>query len=134
MQRHTLTGALLASGIMALTIGCAQRPPTTTVEGPSGSGNMYMPERDASAAAATPAPAKPKQPKWMATDFNSINGNLTPELRSTAQRPVDTRRAIGYMSNANFRMFWDDLGRAFYTDHPSTLSPYPIVLSSGTPR
>ena len=70
----------------------------------------------------------------MATDFKSINGNLTPELMSTAQRPQDVDRALAYTNNANVRMFWDDMGRAFYTDHPSMLSPYPIVNASGTPH
>ena len=34
---------------------------------------------------------------------------------------------------ASYRVF-DDLGRAFYTDHPSRLSPYPVTYTSGNPR
>lgn len=55
-----------------------------------------------------------------------IRANLTPELDTLAQRPVDIENALTIMSDENLRMFNNDLGRVFYTDRPSRLSPYPI--------
>jgi hypothetical protein len=51
--------------------------------------------------------------------FNTVKGNLTPELQTLDE------------SNQDFRMFWSDLGRAFYTDRPSYLSPMPVVATGG---
>lgn len=66
--------------------------------------------------------------------FDAIRGNLTPELRAMTDRLVDEQRNMAVAHNQNDRMFYDDLGRAFYTDHPSRLSPYPITYTSGNPR
>ena len=66
--------------------------------------------------------------------FAEAADDPTPELISTRQRPVDVDRQLAYMKNVNNRSFWDDLSRAFYTDHPSRLSPYPIMSTSGEPR
>ena len=49
-------------------------------------------------------------------------------------RLVDEQRNMAVAFNQNDRMFYDDLGRAFYTDHPTRLSPYPITYTSGNPR
>ncbi len=64
----------------------------------------------------------------------AIYGNLTPELAGLAERPIDVDRNLSVTNNQNWRMFSDDWGRVFYTDHPSRLSPMPIVQTSGNPR
>ena len=66
--------------------------------------------------------------------FDAIRGDLTPELRAMTGRFVDEQRNMAVAFNQNGRMFYDDLGRAFYTDHPTRLSPYPITYTSGHPR
>ena len=66
--------------------------------------------------------------------YSAIAGNLSPELRGSTERPVDTNRNISATSDMNARLFWDDLGRTFYTDQPSRLSPLPITGTSGVPR
>lgn len=66
--------------------------------------------------------------------FGAIRGNLTPELQGLTDRPVDNQRNVAVTNNQNWRMMSDDLGRVFYTDHPSRLSPYPITYTSGNPR
>ncbi len=66
--------------------------------------------------------------------FNALRGDLSPELRGMTDRPVDDQRNMAVAHNQNKRMFYDDLGRAWYTDHPSRLSPYPVTYTSGNPR
>ena len=58
----------------------------------------------------------------------------TPELKAIKDRPVDASVNYAYMRNTNLRAFWDDVARSWYIDHPSRLSPYPIVYTSGNPR
>lgn len=65
---------------------------------------------------------------------NAILGNLTPELQGLNERPVDIRSHMAVTGNVELREMWGDLGRAIYIDHPSRLSPYPIVYTSGQPR
>ncbi len=65
---------------------------------------------------------------------NSILSNLTPELMGLDERPVDIKSHMAVTGNVDLRLFWGDLGRATYIDHPSRLSPYPIVYTSGQPR
>ncbi len=66
-------------------------------------------------------------------DFSAIKGNLTPELVGVSERDVDIQRNMAVVSNQNLRMFWSDLGRAFFFEGPSSLSPYDIVATSGQP-
>ena len=66
--------------------------------------------------------------------YNAITWNLTPELHGMSERGVDANRHLATTNNANVRMFFDDVGRTFYTDHPSRLSPMPVVYTSGNPR
>ena len=68
-----------------------------------------------------------------ATSPNSILANLTPELQGVQERPDDVARNLAITNNANLRMLSNDIGRAFYTNHASRLSPYPIVSFSGNP-
>lgn len=61
--------------------------------------------------------------------------DLSPELLTTTERPVDVFDVnMAVTNNQNWHMMWDDLGRVFYTDHPSRLSPLPILYTSGRPR
>lgn len=68
------------------------------------------------------------------TSFDSIKGDPTPELLTQVERPVDAERNYAMMSNQNWRMFWQDIGRALYIDHPSRLSPVSAVYTSGQRR
>lgn len=55
-----------------------------------------------------------------------IRFNPTPELDTLYQRPVDVANAWAIMDDENWRMFNQDLGRAWYTDRPSRLTREPI--------
>lgn len=66
--------------------------------------------------------------------FRAVRANPTPELLTLNERPVDVDRHVGYTDNVNMRLMWEDLGRAWYADHPSRLSPSDIVYTSGRPR
>ena len=68
-----------------------------------------------------------------ATDFKSINSNLTPELAGLSERPVDQQSNWAQNANQDLRSAADDLGRVWLTDQPSRLSPYPIRSTSGNP-
>jgi len=57
------------------------------------------------------------------TYLESIRLNPTPELMTLYERPVDVGNNIALMRNENWRMFWEDLGRAWYWDRPSRLTP-----------
>lgn len=63
-----------------------------------------------------------------------IYGNLTPELQTLNERPIDVHRNVAYANNHNSRMFWSDLGRFFITDHPSRLTNTPVVSATGNAR
>ena len=65
--------------------------------------------------------------------YNSIKGNLTPELQGLTERQVDIDRNIAVNQNVDLRLFWGDLGRVWMTDNPSTLSPYWTMSTSGQP-
>lgn len=66
--------------------------------------------------------------------YGHITGHLTPELKGLSERPSDDKTAFKVASNSNWRMFWDDLGRAFLLDTPSRMSPMPVVNTSGQLR
>ncbi len=66
--------------------------------------------------------------------YHAIKSDLTPELQGLVERPVDVDRNLAANNNQNLRMMWDDIGRTFYTDQPSMLSPMPIIHTSGNPR
>ena len=65
--------------------------------------------------------------------FGSILADPTPELQGLYERPVDVNRNFAIVKNAHLRLLSNDLGRTFYTNHPSRLSPYPIMSLSGNP-
>lgn len=66
--------------------------------------------------------------------FDSIRDNPTPEMMTLSERPVDVDRHVGYTDNVNVRLMWEDIGRTWYADHPSRLSPSDIIYISGKPR
>lgn len=55
-----------------------------------------------------------------------IRRNLTPELDTLYQREDDIDNVLALTFDENGRMILQDLGRAFYTDRPSRLTPEPI--------
>jgi len=57
---------------------------------------------------------------------NRVVHNLTPEMLSLNQRPVDAQNMTSLTWNADNRMLWNDLSRAALTDRPSRLSRYPV--------
>lgn len=61
-----------------------------------------------------------------ATDYASISGNITPELANLQQRPIDVDKDMALANNFNLRQIGDDLGRVFYTNRASRLSPHEI--------
>ena len=67
------------------------------------------------------------------TDLKSITSNLTPELMTTSERPVDVDVNWAMNADQDLRGFWNDLGRVWLTDKPSALSPYPIQPTGGQP-
>ena len=66
--------------------------------------------------------------------FNTVKGNLTPELQTLDESNRDVDRNLAVNFNQDLRMFWMDVGRTFYTDRPSYLSPMPVVATGGQPR
>lgn len=68
------------------------------------------------------------------TKYHAYRGNPTPELQTLSERPIDVDRHLVVTQDHNLRMFSEDVGRALYLDHPSRLTPYPIVYTSGVPR
>lgn len=66
--------------------------------------------------------------------FNTVKGNLTPELQTLDETNQDVDRNLAVNFNQDLRMFWMDLGRTFYTDRPSYLSPMPVVATGGQAR
>ena len=66
--------------------------------------------------------------------YHAIRRDLTPELQGLVERPVDVDRNLAANNNQNLRMMWDDIGRTLHTDHPSMLTPMPVIHTSGNPR
>lgn len=60
--------------------------------------------------------------------YDEICADLTPELETLYEREVDMNNSWTMMLDENGRMFIQDLGRAFYWDRPSRLSPEPTAL------
>ena len=111
MIRSTLTVA-----VIALLAGCHSKP-------------TYLPSGDL-------APATDKD--YAAggiydVSFASVKSNPSPELMGMNERPMDVERNLAVNANQSGRMFWSDLGRVWFADQPSPLSPYPTVNTSGNP-
>lgn len=58
--------------------------------------------------------------------YQQVKDDATPNLDTLHQRPEDIDNALVVTFDENGRMFWQDLGRAFYTDRPSRLTREPI--------
>ncbi len=57
--------------------------------------------------------------------YQAIKDDLTPNLDTLYQRPEDVDNALVITADENGRMFWQDVGRAWYVDRPSRLSREP---------
>ncbi len=55
-----------------------------------------------------------------------LRNNLTPGMSTLYQRHDDVDNSLALYFNEMDRMFWEDMGRAFYTDRPSRMTPEPI--------
>ncbi len=55
-----------------------------------------------------------------------LRNNPTPGMSTLYQRKDDVNNSLAIYFNEMDRMFWEDMGRAFYTDRPSRLTPEPI--------
>ena len=60
------------------------------------------------------------------SDAMSVRLEPSPELTTLYERPSDVYNNLAIMVDENERMFWEDLGRAFYWDRPSRLTPEPM--------
>jgi len=63
--------------------------------------------------------------------FDAVKRDLTPELMTLTETPADVSRTVAVNWNQNLRNGWMDLGRAFYWDSPSRLSPYDMIPTGG---
>lgn len=59
------------------------------------------------------------------TSNAAIRNNLTPELWTLNQRPVDVSNMIHHTWNADLRMMHRDFAKAAHMSRPSRLSRYP---------
>ncbi|MBS0197736.1 MAG: hypothetical protein JSR77_13355 [Planctomycetes bacterium] len=55
-----------------------------------------------------------------------IRHDLSPELISANQRPVDLGNRTSFTWATDNRFFWNDMSRAWMTDRPSRLEPFPV--------
>ena len=66
--------------------------------------------------------------------YGAIKRDLTPELITMHETHVDADRNMRTAGNQNLRMMFEDLGRFFLLDNPSTLRPNDPIFTSGNPR
>ncbi|MDP6693718.1 MAG: hypothetical protein QF444_05260 [Phycisphaerales bacterium] len=59
--------------------------------------------------------------------------NVTPSMDTLSQTYSETDVDLAMTDNQNLRMAQEDLGRVWYTNKPSSLSPYPVVNTTGNP-
>lgn len=70
---------------------------------------------------------------WQNVNYHAIKSNLTPEMMGISEREIDINRNMAVVGNQNLRMIWSDLGRAWFFEKPSKLSPYDIINTTGQP-
>ena len=57
--------------------------------------------------------------------------NVTPSMATLSQTYTDVNVDLEMVDNQNNKMFEEDLGRVWYTNRPSRLSPLPVVNTTG---
>lgn len=58
--------------------------------------------------------------------YQAVKDDPTPNADTLYQRPQDVDNSLVTMWDENWRMFTQDLGRAFYVDRPSRLTREPV--------
>ena len=66
--------------------------------------------------------------------YKHVTNHLTPEMKGLSETHTDDHTAFRTTSNQNWRLFWDDLGRALLLDTPSHSTPMPVINTSGVSR
>ncbi|MDP7009492.1 MAG: hypothetical protein QGI78_07980 [Phycisphaerales bacterium] len=57
--------------------------------------------------------------------------NVAPTMDTLSQTHTDVNVDLVMVDNQNERMYQEDLGRVWYTNRPSRLSPLPVVNTTG---
>ncbi len=55
--------------------------------------------------------------------YSTVASDLTPDMLTLTNRPIDAQNRMAVTTNENWRMFWSDLSRAALLDRPSRLTP-----------
>lgn len=66
--------------------------------------------------------------------YDNIVKNITPELAGSFQRQWDEDFNVALNNSHDLRLMSDEITRMWYLDHPSRLSPLPVMYTSGMPR
>ncbi len=59
-------------------------------------------------------------------NYADVRWNISPDMMTLTDRPVDVDRKLGYSFDTNYRQFWGDLQRAALVDRPSRLAREPF--------
>lgn len=59
-------------------------------------------------------------------NYSDVRWNVSPDMMTLTERPVDVDRNLGYTFDTNYRQFWGDLQRAALVDRPSRLAREPF--------
>ena len=59
--------------------------------------------------------------------LDEVRADPSPTIDTLYQRPVDIDNAMVVTFDENGRMFWQDMGRVWLTDHPSRLAREPML-------
>lgn len=54
--------------------------------------------------------------------LDAVRADPSPNIDTLYQRPADVQNSMTVTFDENGRMFWQDMGRVFMTDHPSRLT------------
>ena len=60
------------------------------------------------------------------TSTFAIRSHPSPNSMTLHERPADIANTLAFTRDTNLRMMMQDLGRVFYTDRPSMLTPEPM--------
>ena len=66
--------------------------------------------------------------------LSGCSQSLSPKMAGLAYTKGEAKMSRRVAYNQNYRSISDDWHRAWYSDHPSRLSPYPVMYTSGQPR